>query len=186
MSVPLATPIRPPSSDDAGSPDGRPAGGSSPKLVAAMTVPRLIDAADREVDAAAQGTMVWPVAASISVMAAAVSRLSSSSVNTPSLQAGVDGEQQRPASRRGSGSAPGRSSFALQPGPNARHLPVPAAACQRSCQASCRPPSRSWPARRIAAAREIVGAFERRRQAGRLRSTATRSATWTSSARSLE
>ena len=57
--------------------------GVSPNCVAAMTVPRLImPPMDRSMPPRSS-TIVWPVAASISVIDAAVSRFSSSSVKTP-------------------------------------------------------------------------------------------------------
>ena len=57
--------------------------GSSPNCVAAITVPRLIMPPIERSMPPRISTIVWPVAASISVIAAAVSRFSSSSVKTP-------------------------------------------------------------------------------------------------------
>ena len=60
--------------------------GSSPNCVAAITVPRLIMPPIERSMPPRSSTMVWPVAASISVIAAAVSRLSSSRVKTPACR----------------------------------------------------------------------------------------------------
>ena len=56
--------------------------GSVPKRVAASTVPRLIMPPIERSMPPRSSTMVWPVAASSSVIAAAVSRFSSSTVKT--------------------------------------------------------------------------------------------------------
>ncbi len=82
ISAPLTAPTAKPSARTRTHPSTMPAG-SSPKRVAAITVPRLIIPPIERSIPPRISTMVWPVAASISVIAAAVSRLSSSRVKTP-------------------------------------------------------------------------------------------------------
>lgn len=82
ISRPLSAPIRKPSTRMINI-QSAVVDGSSVKRVAAITVPRLImPPIDRSMPPRTS-TMVWPVAASISVIAAAVSRLISSSEKTP-------------------------------------------------------------------------------------------------------
>ena len=86
ISRPLSAPMQEAERQDDQRPATTTVEGSSVKRVAAITVPRLImPPIDRSMPPRSS-TMVWPVAASISVIAAAVSRLSSSSVKTPACK----------------------------------------------------------------------------------------------------
>ena len=82
ISAPLSAPTAKPSARMR-SDQRRMLAGSSPKRVAAITVPRLImPPIERSIPPRIR-TIVWPVAASIKVIAAAVSRFTSSRVKTP-------------------------------------------------------------------------------------------------------